>query len=190
MTKKTKKTDESVGEETCASEEMTAETVESTAVTVDPAAEISKLHEELTEANDKVLRIHAEFDNFRKRTFKDIANARSMAQIDTALPFLNLFDNVNMAITSAEQSDNLDAIRQGLRMIVGEYERAIGDIGITKFNAVGEKFDPSLHDAIAHETSAEVPEGVITKQWNCGYKLGERLLRPARVVVSSGPEKQ
>ena len=164
--------------------------VDSAAVSVDPAVEIAKLQAELAEANDKILRAHAEFDNFRKRTFKDIANTRAMTQSDTVLPFLHLFDNVAMAMGSAEKAANMDAILQGLRMIVGEYERAISDLGIVKYNAVGEKFDPLLHDAIAHEPSDEIPEGVVTKQWTCGYKFGERLLRPARVVVSSGPEKK
>lgn len=187
MTKGKKKTEEEINQEAAAMENM-AESTMSTAVTADLSAEVSKLQGELAEANDKILRAHAEFDNFRKRSFKDISNARAMAQIDTVLPFLNLFDNVNMAVSSAEGSGNIDAILQGLRMIVGEYDRAISDIGIKKFNALGEKFDPALHEAIAHENSSEVPEGIVTKQWNCGYKLGERLLRPARVVVSSGPE--
>ncbi|MDD3117855.1 MAG: nucleotide exchange factor GrpE [Victivallales bacterium] len=171
------------------SRNSSVEMAEDTAVTVEPAAEITRLETELAAANDKILRTHAEFDNFRKRTFKDIANTRAMTQADTALPFLHLFDNVAMAIASAEQATNMEAIMQGLRMIVGEYERAIGDLGITKIDAVGKKFDPTVHEAIAHEPSDEVPEGVVLKQWNCGYKLGERLLRPARVVVSSGPEQ-
>ena len=161
-----------------------------TAVTIDPHEEVTRLHGEIAELNDKLLRLRAEYENFRRRTFKDIATARSTAVSDTALPFINIFDNVAMAIVSAVNSDNLDAIRQGLQMIMGEYVRTIGDIGISKFDAVGAKFDPAIHDAVAHEPSAEVEEGTVLKQWTCGYKLGEKLLRPARVVVSAGPEKK
>ena len=74
-------------------------------------------------------------------------------------------------------------------MIMNEYQKAMDELGIIKVNAVGEKFNPELHDALAHEASDDVPEGKVIKQWNCGYKLGERLLRPAKVVVSSGPAK-
>ena len=71
-----------------------------------------------------------------------------------------------------------------------EYRKAFDELSLKPFNAVGEKFDPSLHDAVAHESSEEIEEGVVSKQWNCGFKLGEKVLRPARVVVSSGAPKE
>jgi molecular chaperone GrpE len=92
-----------------------------------------------------------------------------------------------MAVKAAESSDNMDAIRQGLEMILGEYGKALEELGVQKFDAVGQAFDPDLHEAMARETSDEVEEGNVIKQWSCGYKMGERLLRPAMVVVSSGP---
>ena len=109
---------------------------------------------------------------------------------DTVQPFLAVYDFLTMAETAANQSDNIDAIRQGLMMIIAEYRKAFEELSLKPFNAVGEKFDPSLHDAVAHESSDEIEEGVVSKQWNCGFKLGEKVLRAARVVVSSGAPKE
>ena len=93
-----------------------------------------------------------------------------------------------MAQTAAEKTDNLDAIKQGLTMIIAQFDKALEEMSVRKFSGIGEKFNPDLHDAVGRESSDSVPEGVITKEWNCGYKIGEKLLRPARVMVSSGPE--
>ena len=106
--------------------------------------------------------------------------------IDTITPFLQVFDLFDMAMKAAEASDNVAALKQGLAMILAQYGKTIDELGVQKFDAVGEQFDPQWHDAVAYENSDTAAEGVIIKQWNCGYKLGDRLLRPARVIVSSG----
>ena len=74
-------------------------------------------------------------------------------------------------------------------MIIGQFFKAFEDLGVQKFESVGKEFDPKLHDAVSNEPSADVEEGKIIREWSCGFKIGEKLLRPARVVVSSGPEK-
>ncbi|MCP3968371.1 MAG: nucleotide exchange factor GrpE [Lentisphaerae bacterium] len=152
-----------------------------------PQEKITELEIQLAETQDKILRTHAEFMNYRKRTAKEIANARMFGLTDTITPFLQVFDHFNMAVMAAENSDNMDAIRQGLEMILGEYEKALDELNVERFEAKGKAFDPELHEAVAHESSDEIPENHVLKQWSCGYKMGERLLRPATVVVSSGP---
>ena len=112
-----------------------------------------------------------------------------MTVADTLHPFLNVCDYLNMADVAATTSDNIESIRQGLKMILGEFNKAFDELGVKSFSAAGEKFDPALHDAVASENSDTVPEGVVIRQWSCGFKLGETLRRPARVVVSSGPAK-
>lgn len=72
-------------------------------------------------------------------------------------------------------------------MIIAQFDKALEEMSVKKFSAVGEKFNPDLHDAVGREPSDSVAEGVIIREWNCGYKIGEKLLRPARVLVSSGP---
>ena len=157
-----------------------------------PEPELSaeeKLTAELAELQNKYLYLQAEYQNYRKRAAKDIADARSFTVADTLSPFLSVYDYLSMAGMAAEQSDNLDAIRMGLKMIMGEFFKAFDELGVSKLESVGKKFDPNLHEAVANEASETVPEGEIIREWNCGFKRGEKLLRPARVVVSAGPEK-
>lgn len=159
-------------------------------VVEESGTDVEMLARELAEANDKLLRLRAEYDNYRKRVFKDMEMSRQMARIDTVMPFLQVFDHLNMAMKSADVSDNIEALKQGLRMILGEYDRAFDELGVEKFDASGKTFDPAMHEAMANEASEEIPEGVVISQWSYGYKLGDRLLRPARVVVSKGSEQK
>ncbi len=141
---------------------------------------------ELEELRQKYLYLQAEYQNYRKRMGKELSEARMYATESALHPFLTVFDFLAMAENAAEKSDNIESIRQGLKMIIAEFNRAFEDIGLKPFDAAGQEFNPALHDAAAHEPSESVPEGTVLKQWNCGFKLGDRLLRPARVVVSSG----
>ena len=154
-------------------------------------AEEKKLtpEEELAALQEKYIYLQAEYQNYRKRMAKEITDARRYALEDTVQPFFAVYDFLAMAETAAAQSDNVEAIRQGLMMIIAQYKKAFEELNLKPFDAKGEKFDPELHDAVAHESSADVEEGVVSKQWNCGFKLGEKVIRPARVVVSSGAEK-
>ena len=153
-----------------------------------PLSEVDKLKAELAAMQEKFVYLQAEYQNFRKRAARDISDARTHAIADTLTPFLAVSDFLGMAQTAAEKTDNLDAIKQGLTMIIAQFDKALEEMSVRKFSAVGEKFNPDLHDAVGREPSDSIPEGIITKEWNCGYKIGEKLLRPARVMVSSGPE--
>ena len=145
--------------------------------------------EELALLQEKYIYLQAEYQNYRKRMVKELADARRFAIEDTVQPFFAVYDFLSMAEIAAAQSDNVEAIRQGLMMIIAEYRKAFEELSLKPFDAKGVPFDPTLHDAVAHESSEEVPEGVVSKQWNCGFKLGAKVLRPARVVVSSGAPK-
>lgn len=155
-----------------------------------PAPEMSeteKLQQQLAEVQNQLLYLQAEYQNFRKRSARDISDARSHAIADTVTPFLAVSDFLSMAQVAAEKTDNLDAIKQGLNMIIAQFDKALEEMSICKFSSVGEKFNPDLHDAVGREPSDSIPEDVVIREWNCGYKIGEKLLRPARVLVSSGP---
>ena len=146
-----------------------------------------ELRIQVAELKDTLLRKEADFQNYRKRMAREISDARRLGLIDTITPFLQVFDLFDMAMKSTETSDNIAALKQGLAMILAQYGKTIDELGVQKFDAVGAEFDPMWHEAVAYENSADVADGIIIKQWNCGYKLGDRLLRPARVIVSSGP---
>ena len=145
-----------------------------------------KLQAELAELQNKYLYLQAEYQNFRKRSARDIADTRSYTVASTLVPFLSVVDYLGMAQSAVEQSDNLEALKQGMNMIIGEFDKALDELGVKRMKTAGEKFDPALHDAVSYENSADVPEGHIIREWSGGFMLGEKLLRPARVLVSSG----
>ena len=152
-----------------------------------PQEETAKLAAELQALKEKLMYREADYQNYRKRVVKDLSEARLCGTAGTLEPFLTVFDFLGMAKNAAEKSDNIESIRQGLNMIIGEFHKAFDELGVKKIATVGADFDPKYHEAAAHEPSDEVPEGKIIREWSGGFKLGERLLRPARVVVSSGP---
>lgn len=154
-----------------------------------PAPELSaedKLKAELAELQAKYLYLQAEYQNFRKRSVRDIADARSYTIASTLVPFLSVVDYLGMAQSAMEQSDNLESLKQGMNMIIGEFDKALDELGVKRMKTAGEKFDPALHDAVGYEKSENIPEGQIIREWSGGFMLGEKLLRPARVLVSSG----
>ena len=151
------------------------------------AERIKELENKLAEAEDQNLRLRAEYDNYRKRSYRELSDARAYAKTDTLTPFLNVFDHFKMAVTAADTTDDMQVIQEGLKMINSEFAKAMEELGVTEGDAVGDSFDPNIHEAVAEEVSDE-DEGIIIKQWRCGYKIGDRLLRPASVVVSSGPD--
>jgi molecular chaperone GrpE len=186
MKKKNKVKDENKKAKHVEAVEETAEATEKE--TVKETKKIKTPEEQVLELKDSLLRKVAEFDNFRKRKAKDMQDARFNATCGVIESFLTVYDHFKMAMTSVENGDSLEIVQQGMQMIFSEFGRTFESMGVKEVNAVGEKFDPTLHDAISKQASDEVEEGVVIQEWKSGYKLNERLLRPAVVVVSSGPE--
>jgi molecular chaperone GrpE len=157
----------------------------------DPAAEkIAALEKETAELKDKFLRVTAEFDNYRKRTFKEMSAQRVSVAADTVIPFIQLYDQFSMAMTASEKSDNAAAVKEGLKMILSGYKKAFEDLGFEEIKCAGADFDPNIHEAVAREASETVPAGKIIKQWRAGFKLGDRIVRHPAVVVSSGKNEK
>ncbi len=154
------------------------------------AESIEGLKKALAESEDKRIRTLAEIDNLRKRLSKDMEAQRFAIQADTLSAFLQVFDHFSMAVSAAKSSDNLKALLDGMKMIETEFGKAFQELGAEFLNAEGKDFDPNLHEAISQEPSESVPAGKVLRQWSSACKLGTRLLRPAKVVVSSGPEKK
>jgi molecular chaperone GrpE len=154
-----------------------------------PADIIEKLKAELAEAKAKLLYLQADYQNYRKRTVKDLADARMFGVEMTLEPFLRVYDFLAMAKTSAEKSDNLEAIRQGIALIISEYAKALDDLNVRKIDGAGKAFDPKIQEAVSHEPSETVPEGVVIRDWASAYAIGERVLRSGKVVVSAGKPK-
>jgi molecular chaperone GrpE len=137
---------------------------------------------------DKFLRATAEFENYRKRVAREkeeLARFTSERVLSALLPVL---DNLERAINAAQQHGAENSpLLEGITQVHNQFRRSLVDLGIREIVAnVGEPFDPNLHEAVGRVESAEHPEGHVVEQLQPGYKLADRLLRPARVVVSKG----
>lgn len=153
-----------------------------------PENELEGLRRDLQDANDRYVRARAEIDNYRKRAQRELADSRTATKAGTIEEFLTVFDHFQMAMNHAETSGDITALKQGMDMILKEFQRAFQNLGVEQIPAEGQPFDPSLHHAVAEEPNDEVPPGAVVREWKPGYRLGERLIRPASVVVSKGPE--
>ena len=175
-------------------EERPAEPAENSSAEAEKAAEQTpepgteeKLAAEIQELKEKLIYLQADYQNYRKRVIKELADARAYGTESALNPFLTVFDFLGMARTAARKSDNIESIRQGLEMIINEFQKAFDELGVKKIETDGTEFNPSLHEAAARENSETVPEGKIIREWSGGFRIGDRLLRPARVVGSAGP---
>ena len=155
-----------------------------------PEEKIARLEKTVVELEEKRIRLIAEMENQRKRAAKDMESMRFNVMTDTLYPFFQVFDHFEMAVAACEKSDNIQALTAGMQMIGNEFAKAFDDLGIVKIDAVGKDFDANDHDAVAQEASDTVPEGKVIRQWCAGYRMKDRLLKAASVVVSSGPAKK
>ena len=172
-------------------EETPAETEKAeTAVPETPEAKVEKLEKALLEMEDKRLRLLAEMENQRKRAVKDMEAVRYNTMTDTLHPFFQVFDHFSMAVAATETTTNMQSLLEGMKMIRAEFDRAFSELGIERIDATGKDFDPNTQEAMSQEPSDTVPAGKVIRQWCFGYKMGDRLLKPANVVVSSGPAEK
>lgn len=152
------------------------------------AQKVSALSIEMTSGKEKYIRLQADFDNFRKRSEKEKLTIRSDAQgdvIESLLPMVDNFERAKQQLKpETEKEKKIDASYQG---IYKQFVEIMRSLRVAAVATVGKPFDPSLHEAIAREESQEFQEGIVTQEFRRGFLLGDRLLRPAMVKVSSGP---
>lgn len=144
-----------------------------------------KLARRCDELSDQLLRQRAEFDNFRRRASRELVEARARAQADLLGQFLPVLDNLERALDAAEHHDE-GKVLGGVRLTKNLFVDLLRGIGVDEIDTVGTQFDPRVHDAVMTQPSDQA-EGVITARLERGYRQGERVLRPAKVAVSSGP---
>jgi molecular chaperone GrpE len=134
---------------------------------------------------DKYLRIVADFDNYKKRAARERADAVRYANEALIEKLLPIVDNFEAALAASNApSAKLDLVRQGVSMIGTQLKGFLAEAGLEEVDAAGKPFDPNLHEAVSEQPSDDVPEGYVAQQMRKGYKLRERLLRPAMVVVA------
>lgn len=147
---------------------------------------IARLSEERTDLYDKLLRKQAEFENFRKRGEREMQEAYVRARADLLSDLLPVLDNFDLAVQHADTS-NPDAVREGVHLIHKQLFDSLFRLGLEPIEADGQPFDPELHEAVATEPTDEAPDHTVLIVLQRGYRLGDRLLRPARVKVAVTP---
>jgi molecular chaperone GrpE len=142
-----------------------------------PEVEIAKL-------KDRLLRTAADFDNFRKRSRRDLEEAEKRVQENLVRSLLPTFDNLERAVAHAGSASDVKALADGIKLVMRQFQDTLGGLGIERVQTVGRAFDPAEHEAVQHVVSTEVPPGAIVTELQPGYRWQGRLMRPALVVVS------
>ena len=137
-------------------------------------------------AIDKMMRLAAEFDNYKKRNAKEYENTRKYAAENLLKELLPIVDNFERAIESANESKDFDSFIEGVNLILNQMINLLEKEGVIMIKSVGEIFDPNVHEAVMHVASDEYPENVVVQELQKGYILKDRVVRPAMVSVSKG----
>ncbi len=164
---------------------------------------IADLEQQIHEANERALRSHAELENYRKRSQRELVEERRYAIVPFARDLLAVVDNLERAIEAAyagaqsksasegkpplTPGEDVASLLSGVQLVASQLESILKQHDCVRIETVGMLFDPNLHQAIAQEPSSDYPAGIITRATQAGYKLHDRVIRPAQVFVSTGP---
>jgi len=167
------------------------ESIEEEIIELDPIKilekDLQKAKEELAEEKDKFIRLQAETDNFRKRLsrekdeFSQYANERLFKEL------IPIFDNLERALE--DPSNDIKVLNEGLEMILKQFSSFLKKENVELINAIGEQFDPTIHEVLTSEESSEHEENTIITQFVKGYTINSRVLRPSQVVISKKPSE-
>ena len=156
------------------------------AETPPPEDDSDGLQADLDRFRDLALRSQADFENYKKRAAREKDEAIKYANSSLLEKLIAIVDNFELGLEAARAEGEKSPVFAGMSMVLKQLMDFLGDSGLQPIDATGQKFDPNLHEAIAHEPSDEFPEGTVIRQTRRGYKMKDRLLRPSSVVVSSG----
>ncbi len=146
--------------------------------------EIQKLKKEIEELKDKYLRQVAEFENFRKRKEREMEEFWRKANADLILKLLPILDDIERSLESARRDQNFEALVEGIEMIYKTFLKVLEAEGVTPISAVGQEFDPEYHEALMQVEKEDVPPNTVVEEHQKGYLIGNKILRPAKVIVS------
>jgi molecular chaperone GrpE len=154
-----------------------------------PAAEMDnrKVIEELRE---QIRRMQADFENFKRRMEQSREDMRACAREDVLKSLLPVIDNLEWALHSTKQSKNFDAFFEGITLVARSFKELLTREGLVEITAAGERFDPSRHQAIAMEEREDMPDETVVEEFQKGYQLGTKVIRPSLVKVARVPHKE
>ena len=145
-------------------------------------AELEQAKAALAAQEDKYLRLAAEYDNYRKRTAKEKESLWTDVKADTAAAFLPVYDNLERAMNQATADE---AYKKGVEMTMNQLKDVFAKLGIEEIPALGEQFDPNLHNAVMHIENEELGENVISQVFQAGFRCGEKVIRFSMVQVAN-----
>ncbi len=176
------KAEEAVVEEGTAAEELPDTEI----IEEDEVAPVV-VEEEEESLRDQFVRLQADFANFRNRTQRERLELYQRANEDLLLEILPVLDHYELGLQTADQHDADKAVVDGFKLVLDQFQNVLNKFNLTPIEAVGEEFDPHKHEALTHMPSAEFAAETCSNQVRRGYMFGDKLLRAAQVVVSSGP---
>ena len=167
----------------------TAAAMEPPAPTAEELKELNAQAAKAKEHWEQLLRTAAEFENFKKRVARERQEAGKYAHESLLQKLIPVLDNLDMALAAANQAQDgsVESLRTGISLIHQQLGKVLSDAGLEEINAAGKRFDPNWHEAVSQQEASGTPEGQVVQQLRKGYKLRDRLLRPAGVVVSKKP---
>ncbi len=149
---------------------------------------IATLERQLSEQQDRFTRLAAEFDNYKKRTSREFTNLIKSANEELIGELLEVLDNFDRAFESREKGADIEAYDKGMKLVYNRLLETLNRAGLKKFESVGEKFDPNLHDALMQVEDEEKEADTIAQEFQPGYYLNDKVLRHAKVGVVKGKE--
>jgi molecular chaperone GrpE len=155
-----------------------------------PADKLEEAKAEAARLKDQLLRTAADFDNFRKRSRREIDDAQKRGREELLRELLPVFDNLERAVLHAGQASDAKAVAEGVGFVLKQFVDTLGKVGIRRITTVGSTFDPNQHEAIQQIETNEHPPGTVVAEVQPGYALGDRLVRAALVVVAKGPQTE
>lgn len=153
--------------------------------------ELEQKSKEAAEAHDKYVRTYADFENYRKRVQRELADFRKYANEQIVLDLLTVVDHLELAIKhAAETGGDNQGLREGVALVHKQFRDVLERYGIKPFSSAGEKFDPARHDAIMQDITDQTPENIVTKVFQEGYMYHDKVLRHAKVAVAKHPAEE
>lgn len=150
------------------------------------SAKLDALRKEHADLNERYLRLHAEFDNYKKRMAKDREELRKFANEGIIMELLSVIDHLEMAVQHA-RGDALANVVKGVEITLKEFERVLENNGVRRIEAQGQEFDPNVHHAMTQVPTAEAKANTVMEEFRKGYQLHDKVIRPSLVAVAAAP---
>lgn len=151
---------------------------------------IDELQKEKDELFEKLQRVSADFANFQKRVPKQIADTVGYEKEKIIKSLLPILDNLEHTLQNAHSAENIDVLVKGIKIIYDQMLDILKSYGVEQIKALGEKFDPALHEAMMQKAEPDSEENIVLEEFQTGYKLNGRVIRPSKVVVNTPPQQQ